>query len=170
MLAKELISDWKKINARHRMEIDISRIDVEKFPENLRLPRRLVTRMLNLPDGITKCLESDGRIVGYIAGAPLEHFIKFQMDPENLIPQDDVFYVWSFAVSDGNLKNVREMCLDFLKEVKREGYKKLSMHVRQVDGLSDVLQRRYGAMKLGEVSNWNSTDESFSYMEFNLDV
>ena len=165
MIAKELYASWKDINDRRKLANDLYILDQEIFPQPLHIPPRVFRYLLGIPEGVVKYIEADGEKIGYIAGAPSRYF---KTDNSDLEVEDGTFYIWDFAYKGKEFKQVRQMCQGFLSEVIDQNYSKITMHVRQADGLSDVLEKRYGAKKLSEIKNWNNTGETVSYLELNL--
>ena len=115
---------------------------------------------------------SSEEIVGYITSLPHNESYTFlsNMDKE-MTAQDSALYLESMAILPEyrGFKSFTSLINKIFEEGVKSGYKKLTMHARVLNGVTDVLQKRYGAEFIRRVYNFYDTDESFDYLELILD-
>ncbi len=148
----------------HKVAKELRKIDELAYPREQHMPTVGIEYFLRRPGCITEYLEVGGEKAGYISGFPLTSLKSGPSDP-GLVLEEGALYIWSFAVVGGKPRDVRGMCNSFMAQAKEQGYQKITMHTRQIDGLSKVLERRYGAKKMREIENYGNSGETFSYLE-----
>lgn len=70
----------------------------------------------------------------------------------------------NFTLTWGFRKNNQS----FLYEARNRGYENVSMHARVSEGLSNIMQKRYGAKFFRRIENWHDFGEPFDYLEIDL--
>ena len=67
-----------------------------------------------------------------------------------------------------NLKNFLSLWKNFVSQTKQEGYIKITGHFKVSQGLSSVLEKRFGAKKFRRIENWCGYGEPFDYLEIDI--
>ena len=156
----------------------ISEQDVQEI---LDIDKQIFPSMPVEEEEIRETLESEGvqvvlkdaksKIVGYIISLPHEDAYEFlsEIDP-NIENQVGGIYVESIGIlpEHRSLKNFNQLWSTFAAEAQRKGFKKITAHVRVSEGLSAVLQKRFGAVKFRTYDNWADFNEPFDYLEMEL--
>lgn len=116
--------------------------------------------------------DADAKTVGYIVSLPHEEAYEFlsEIDP-GLVKETGGLYVESIGIlpEHRSLKNFYQLWSTFAAEAQQKGFKKITAHVRVSEGLSSVLQKRFGAVKFRTYENWADFNEPFDYLEIALD-
>ena len=83
----------------------------------------------------------------------------------------ETLYIWTIAIKpeERSLKTFSNLIKEFYGQAKERRIKKLVMHARVNEHLSDVLQSRYGAKKIRREENWLDSGEPFDYLEIDLE-
>lgn len=113
----------------------------------------------------------DSKTIGYIISLPHEDAYEFlsENDP-NIIKEIGGLYIESIGILPEyrSLKNFNRLCSALVSEAQQRGFKKITAHVRSSEGLSEVLQKRFGALKFSTYDNWAGFNEPFDYLEILL--
>lgn len=118
------------------------------------------------------CRNEDGQIVGYILARPHNDVVQDYLELDYMMKASDVpmFYVDHVNINEIvfgrslGLKLIDEM----IHEAHRRGVEKFSMHCRVINGLSKIIQRKYGdglKVKRRIECYADCNDEPFDYME-----
>jgi hypothetical protein len=113
--------------------------------------------------------DSTGKIMGYLTSVPKDEEYEdlCVADPE-FFKDESSLYIESILVKDGDLVILNKVFKLLLTEAGKRGYKNISMHARVSQGLSDILQKRYGAKFFRRIENWYDFGEPFDYLELDL--
>ncbi len=155
----------EEVNRVNQELIDqINRLEEECFPEALRTPAEEYLRMR----GLHLLLKKENEIVGNISAIETKE-VPSLVDPNHL--NKETLYVWTIAIKpeERSLKTFYNLIKEFTKKVQERKIKKLVMHTRVNEHLSDVLQSRYGAKKIRREENWLDSGEPFDYLEIDLE-
>lgn len=159
----------------------LNNISEEQLGDILSIDKEIFPTMPVAEEEIRETLESggvqvvlkgaDAKTVGYIISLPHAEAYEFlsDIDPE-LVAVDGGLYVESIGIlpEHRSLKNFNQLWTTFAAEAKRKGFKKITAHARISEGLSDVLQKRFGAQKHRTLDNWADFEEPFDYIEIDL--
>lgn len=149
----------------------IKELDDSVMPEKMRYNIEDLRDCFNFENGVKILVrDEDKNIRGYLIALPKseEYEDLHEKDPE-LLPDDKSLYLESIVIKDGDLKTLIKVLATLREEAENRGYKNLSMHARVSEGLSNVLQKRYGAKFFRRIENWFDFGEPFDYLEIDLD-
>lgn len=168
---KELVTT-NVIDVVSEQEIqDILDIDKKIFP-TMPVEEKEIRETLE-SNGVQILLRDiESKTVGYIISLPHDDAYEFlsETDP-NIIKETDGLYVESIGIlpEHRSLKNFNQLWRTFATEARQKGFKKITAHVRVSEGLSSVLQKRFGAVKFRTYDNWANFNEPFDYLEMGLE-
>ncbi len=142
----------------------INQLEKVCFPEELQTPAEEYLAM----KGLHFVLKKDNQIIGNLSAVETEE-IPSLVDRNHL--NKETLYVWTIAIKPEarSLKNFNKLIKELYEKAKERKIKKLVMHARVNEHLSDILQARYGAKKIRRVENWLESGEPFDYLEIDLE-
>lgn len=147
----------------------ILEIENFSFPKRIQDPPEILRRVLGNKKGIQAVIKNKEGIIGYISSFPHDEAFEeyFEQDP-NLVQDFSALYIESVAVigpEEQRLENYFQLFRQFLIEVRRRGWKKVTMHVRH--GFAVIMKmEQLGFRKLHTVPNWFGFGRLFDYMEY----
>lgn len=151
---------------------DIKAIDKQVFPQEMALPEEVVEAFLTNPKSAIAILKTPAdSFVGYIVADPLETaFSDLKKEDKELALLPEAAYVESIAILPEyrSLKNFSSLIENFVSIAKEKGYKRITMHARTTNGLSDILQKRGKAKFERRIENWYGFGEPFDYLVIEL--
>jgi len=149
-------------------------LDVEKqsFPKEIQSSAEDLKEILENSDGI-HLLAKD--VAGKVVGALLslrqsqEYEDLKKYDPD-FINDETALYVESVAIKPNfrSLEVANKLLKTLIEQAEKKQYKKITMHTRVSNGLSDILQKRCGANFKKRIENWYGFGEPFDYLEIEL--
>ncbi len=117
-------------------------------------------------DSILIVAKENGKVIGYIAGLPLSKAYDWlSIYDKALKPEKKTFYVESIAILPGYRNVFQKLIKKLYEEVKKRGYKKIAVHARKQNKLSDVMQKRYGMKYVRTLHDWFDWGGDFDYLE-----
>lgn len=142
----------------------INQLERSIFPEELQTPAE---QYLNM-NGLHLILKKDGEIIGNLSAVETKEVLSL-VDKMHL--NKETLYIWTIAIKPEarSLEVFSQLIKKFSQKAKEKGIKKLVMHARVNNHLSNILQERYGAKKIHRVENWLNSGEPFDYLEIDLD-
>ena len=151
---------------------EIFEIEKETSINGLMIEAEDLRSSMEQPNAITVVIRDEGeKISGFILGLPNEDVWE-ELHPEDpeFGKEGDCLYIYDLAISEKSrgLHNFLELVKKLVSEAKARNYKLLTMHTRVGEGLSNVLQKRYGAKKLRTLENWQGYGEPFDYLELEI--
>lgn len=149
---------------------DIKVLDDSIMPEAMQYEREDLRSCFESEKGIHVLIKnSEGKIVGYLTSLPKdEEYADLHTEDPDFTKDESSLYVESIVIKDGDFATARSVLNAFMGKVVEKGYKNVSMHVRVSQGLSDILQKRYGAKFYRRIENWYGFGEPFDYLEIDL--
>lgn len=149
---------------------DILDIDKRIFPT---MPVEEEIRETLESEGVQIVLkDAEAQTVGYIISLPQEEAYEFLsgIDPD-IVKESGGLYVESIGIlpEHRSLRNFNQLWSTFATAARQKGFKKITAHVRVSEGLSSVLQKRFGAIKFRIYDNWADFNEPFDYLEIELE-
>jgi ribosomal protein S18 acetylase RimI-like enzyme len=159
----------KKINKELLEKILL--VEQASFPEEMQSDLADLKETLENRNGIQIIAKNEkGEVVSYLSSKPLKDAFKELKDYDlELKPEEDALYIESIATKpeERNIKIFLRILKSLQEEAKRRGYKKITMHARVENGLSEFLQKK-GAKKLRRIENWHNFGEPFDYLEVEI--
>ncbi len=149
---------------------EIKALDDSVMSEQMQYDISDLRESFDSPEGVHILVkDSTGKIMGYLTSVPKdeEYEALCMADPE-FIKDESSLYIESVLVKDGDLVTINKVFKLLLTEAGKKGYKNISMHARVSQGLSDILQKRYGAKFFRRIENWYGFGEPFDYLELDL--
>lgn len=113
----------------------------------------------------------DNELVGCLISLPhnqaVENLIEY--DP-GLKPEENALYIESIGTLPKyrSLSNLLTLLRIFARRAKERGFVKVTSHTRVAEGLSDVLQKRFGAKQLRRIEDWCKSGEPHDYLEIDI--
>ncbi|MFA6253724.1 MAG: GNAT family N-acetyltransferase [Candidatus Paceibacterota bacterium] len=151
---------------------EIKEIDKQVFTAEMALPAEIVDAYLANPRSILTVLKDrEGHLVGYVVADPLENAFNDLLAHDNeieLLP--NTVYVESIAILPKyrSLKNLNSLLKESISRAREQGYQAITMHTRTTNGLSNALQKRWGAEFKRRIDNWYGLGEPFDYLVIKL--
>jgi hypothetical protein len=149
---------------------EIQKLDDLVMPEDMRYEAGDLKECFESKEGIHILVKNNkDEIIGYLTSLPkdLEYEFLHEKDPE-FTKDSNSMYVESVLIKSGDFLTARKVFKLFVNEAINRGYKNISMHTRVSEGLSDVLQKRFGAKFFRRIENWYGYGEPFDYLEIDL--
>jgi hypothetical protein len=149
---------------------EIQKLDDSVMPEDMKYESGDLKECFESKEGIHILVKNNnGEIIGYLTSLPknIEYEFLHNEDPEFTM-DDTSIYVESVVIKGGDFANAKNVFNSFMQEAVDRGYKNVSMHARVSQGLSNVLQKRYGAKFFRRIENWYGYGEPFDYLEIYL--
>ena len=148
---------------------EIFRIGTSSFPRKMRYSPETFLKILKNPRGIRVLLKNKTKkTAGYISSLPHNEIVgEYSKHDPNLREDSSALYIESIAAvipSKQYLWVYSELFKRLLIEARRQGWKKVTMHVRC--NLSLIMEERYGISKKYTVQNWFKFSEDFDYIEY----
>lgn len=142
----------------------INELEESCFPESLRTPAEEYLEM----EGIHLILKKGNQIIGNLSAVETKE-VPSLVDKNHL--NKETLYIWTIAIKPGerSLEAFYNLIKELSKKAKERKIKKLVMHARVNEHLSDILQLRYGAKKIRREENWLGSGEPFDYLEIDLE-
>ncbi|KKR08123.1 MAG: hypothetical protein UT43_C0019G0002 [Parcubacteria group bacterium GW2011_GWC1_39_29] len=146
-------------------------IEREVSTEDMVLLEGDLRNIIENPRAYTAIIRDGEDVLGFVVALPVSEVFNelAPYDPE-LKNDDGDLYVYDIAISSSrrNLPNFLNLVRKLSSEAISRGYKRLIMHTRKSEGLSEILQKRYGVQKLRTIENWCGYGEPFDYLEMAL--
>jgi ribosomal protein S18 acetylase RimI-like enzyme len=124
------------------------------------------------PKAITVVLRDENKkIVGLINALPnTEVYQELSPDDPDFENNPHRLYIYDIAVEEGarSLENFLNLMRMLIEEGKQKGFTAITMHTRTSEGLSAVLQKRYGAKLMRTFENWQGWGK-YEYLELDFD-
>ena len=119
---------------------------------------------------IAKIAKFNSIPVGNIMGYPLEGQDLGYHDLEDYEHIKEAFYLFSFVVDPAFQGKGfgKTMMIEFLKEAKEKGYKKVVGHFRPNNSL--FIARKFNAKEIKICHNWENTGEDYVLCEIDVDI
>jgi ribosomal protein S18 acetylase RimI-like enzyme len=146
-------------------------IEREVSTEDMVLSQEDLRNIVDNSHAFTVVIRDGESVSGFVVALPVgEVFDELAPYDSELKNNEGNLYVYDIAISPSkrNLPNFLNLVRKLLSEATLRGYKKLIMHTRKSEGLSGILQKRYGAQKLRTIENWCGYGEPFDYLEMTL--
>ena len=109
-------------------------------------------------------------IIGFISALPnSDVYDELYNDDPAFENNPQKLYVYDIAIDEDarGLKNFLGLVRPLIEQAKGQGFQALTMHTRTSEGLSDVLQKRYGARLVRIMENWQGWGR-YDYLELDL--
>ena len=149
----------------------IYEIEKEVSTDDMALVKEDLRAAMEKPGALTVAIRNNEKILGFIVALPnSEVYEELHDDDPEFTPDPDRLYVYDLAI--GKEKRSLSNFLDLVRKLKGEAsarnFKGLTMHTRVGEGLSGILQKRYGAKLLRTIDDWQGYGEPFDYLELEL--
>ncbi|MEI7480144.1 MAG: hypothetical protein WCJ59_00780 [bacterium] len=149
---------------------EIKTLDDSMMPEQMQYDLKDLRESFESANGVYILVRNNlGKIVGYLSSLPKneEYDGLVEFDPE-FAKNNSSLYIESILIKGGDLTILKKVFSTLTTEAKNKGYTNISMHTRVSQGLSDILQKRYGVKFFRRIENWYGFGEPFDYLEFDL--
>ncbi len=150
----------------------IYEIEKEVSTGNMLLSEADLRSVMEKADTITIVIRDEGnRVLGFVVGLPnSEVYEELQSDDPDFKSDPRYLYIYDLAIGrqKRSLANFLNLIRKLMQTASSKNFSGLSMHTRVSEGLSEILQKRYGAKKVRTIDNWQSYGEPFDYLEFHF--
>lgn len=150
---------------------EIISLDNEIFPPEMWVDASELKETLESAGVQTVLKGEGGKIVGYIISLPHNQAYPnlIELDPE-LKQEEQALYIESMGIipKHRSLKNFLTLLHGFNDQARQVGFQKITGHFRVSQGLSSVLEKRFGGKKFRRIEDWAGFGEPFDYIEINL--
>jgi len=151
---------------------EITTIEKDVFPEEMQLDEGEIKAIIENPKTITIVIKKqDEAPSGFVIAMPnSEVYEELNSEDPDFKNDPELLYVYDIAIEekDRNLSNFLIMTQSLVKEACKKGFTTITVHARKNEGLSEVLQKRYGAHFIKTIENWSDYGEPFDYLELDL--
>lgn len=162
----------KIVNVDEELLKQVLEVENASFPEEMRSDIKDIKEILENPDGIHLSVKGKNEeMIGYLSSLRQSEEYKYLKDYDlSFENTGENLYIESIALkpSARNIKNFSMLFSAFKNMAKESGYKKITMHTRVSEGLSNVAQKRGGAKFVRRIENWHDFNEPFDYLEIDL--
>jgi hypothetical protein len=152
---------------------EIHKFRAECFPENMQMEPEDLKETLQIENGIHILMrDPSGKLVGGLFALNLaDEYEELKEYDKDLQYEDSSLYVESASIlSENRNAGLYRKSHDMLfQKAYEKGFKKVCMHARISNNVSDRLQSMYGAEFKRKIKNWFDFGEDFDYLEINLD-
>ncbi len=147
---------------------DIVRIDQGSCPPSW--PKINFSKILKEENNVRIILKDDGIIVGYLLAVPHNNARKDLENDDPLIREDVLrYYIESVAILPAyrGKDGLSEMLEMLIKELRKKGIYKLSMHARVSNKFSNFIQRKMKVTQIRKIDGWKyyNYEEPTDYIE-----
>jgi len=166
---KYVISQLETPNIKDIEEIIL--LDNQIFPAEMWVEASELKKTIESGGVQTILKDENEKIVGYIISSPYEQvYSNLKEFDDNLTRETGVLYIGSMGISPKhrNLKNFLSLWKNFVSQSKQAGYTKINGHFRSSQGLSSIIEKRFGGKKVHRIENWAGFGEPFDYIEINI--
>lgn len=147
-------------------------IERESFPEEIQSSPENLKEILENSDGIhLLARDKDEKVVGALLSLRQSQEYEFLKDYDPDFANDEnSLYVESIAIKpkSRSIEVANGLFKTLVEQAKERHFKKITMHARVSNGLSDVLQKRCGAKFFKRIENWYGFGEPFDYLEIEI--
>jgi hypothetical protein len=139
--------------------------------DSLQLTFDSVKKFLIKANAYLLCLVgSDQRILGYASFLPEKEAKEYLDNREVFLDESDLYF--SELAIDPNaklgVKGFQDLFRKSILVSKEKGYKRLTMHARTINNLSNIIQYRYKANYVRSEENFFGSGEKFDYLFIDL--
>jgi len=148
----------------------LKKLDDSVMPEQMRYDVEDLRECFDSKEGVHILVrDAGGDIVGYLTAIPKNDEYEGLHEEDADFNKDDFsLYIESVLIKDGDFKTAKQVFDFILEEARKRGYKNISMHTRVSQGLSEILQKRYGAKFFRRIEDWYGFGEAFDYLELDI--